>query len=210
MIAKLTGILDSVAEDSAIIDVAGVGYLVFCSSRTLGALSGGSLSAGGSAAGKQVSLAIETHVREDHIHLYGFAEAAERDWFKLLTTVQGVGAKVALAILSALSPQEIADAVMGEDKAMLSRAQGVGTRLAVRIIAELRDKAAELSVIRRVDFGAPPTEDPEIAQDAVSALVNLGYRRGDAFGAVAHAAQQLGDDATVESLVKAGLRELSA
>ena len=160
MIAKLTGILDTVAEDSAIIDVAGVGYLVFCSSRTLGALSGGALSAGGGGSGKQVSLAIETHVREDHIHLYGFAEAAERDWFRLLTTVQGVGAKVALAILSALSPQEIADAVMGEDKAMLTRAQGVGARLAVRILAELHDKAAELSVVRRVDFGAPSTDDP--------------------------------------------------
>ena len=116
MIAKLTGILDTVAEDSAIIDVAGVGYLVFCSSRTLGALSGGALSAGGGGSGKQVSLAIETHVREDHIHLYGFAEAAERDWFRLLTTVQGVGAKVALAILSALSPQEIADAVMAKTR----------------------------------------------------------------------------------------------
>lgn len=215
MIAKLTGILDTVTEDSAVIDVAGVGYLVFCSSRTLGALSGGALSIGGpapgkSGSGKQVSLAIETHVREDHIHLYGFAEAAERDWFKLLTTVQGVGAKVALAILSALSPQEIADAVMGEDKAMLTRAQGVGTKLAVRILAELRDRAAELSVVRRVDFGAPSTDDPVTANDAISALVNLGYRRGDAYGAVSHAAQQLGDDATVEALVKAGLRELSA
>ena len=210
MIAKLTGILDTVAADSAIIDVAGVGYLVFCSSRTLGALSGGALSTGGGGSGKLVSLAIETHVREDHIHLYGFAEAAERDWFKLLTTVQGVGAKVALAILSALSPQEISDAVMGEDKAMLTRAQGVGARLAVRILAELRDKVAELSVVHRVDFGAPSTDDPVTAHDAVSALVNLGYRRGDALGAVAHAARQLGDAATVESLVKAGLRELSA
>jgi Holliday junction DNA helicase RuvA len=210
MIAKLTGILDSVATDTAIIDVAGVGYLVFCSSRTLGALTGGALSVGGGGSGKLVSLAIETHVREDHIHLYGFAEAAERDWFKLLTTVQGVGAKVALAILSALSPQEIADAVMAEDKAMLTRAQGVGARLAVRILAELRDKAAELSVVRRVDFGASSNEDPESTQDAVSALINLGYRRGDAFGAVAHASRQLGNDASVEALVKAGLRELSA
>lgn len=210
MIAKLTGILDTVTEESAIIDVAGVGYLVFCSSRTLGALSSGALSAGKTGMGKQVSLSIETHVREDHIHLYGFAEAAERDWFKLLTTVQGVGAKVALAILSALSPQEIADAVMSEDKAMLTRAQGVGARLAVRILAELRDKAASLSVVRRVDFGSPTADEPETAHDAISALVNLGYRRGDAYGAVAHAAQQLGGEATVEALVKAGLRELSA
>jgi Holliday junction DNA helicase RuvA len=210
MIAKLTGILDTVSEESAIIDVAGVGYLVFCSSRTLDALSGGVLTAASGGSGKLVTLAIETHVREDHIHLYGFAETLERDWFRLLTTVQGVGAKVALAILSALSPQEIADAVMGEDKAMLTRAQGVGARLAVRILGELRDKAAELSVVRRVDFGAPSNDNPETAQDAVSALVNLGYRRGDAFGAVAHAARQLGDEATVEALVRAGLRELSA
>ena len=210
MIAKLTGVLDSVAEESVIIDVAGVGYLVFCSSRTLTALSGGALAIGNGGASKQVSLSIETHVREDHIHLYGFAEQSERDWFKLLTTVQGVGAKVALAILSALSPQEIADAVMGEDKATLTRAQGVGARLAVRILAELRDKAAELSVVHRIDFGAASTEEPVTAHDAVSALVNLGYRRGDAFGAVAQAAQQLGNDATVEALVKAGLRELSA
>jgi Holliday junction DNA helicase RuvA len=207
MIAKLTGVLDTVAEDSAIIDVAGVGYLVFCSSRTLGALSGGTPVAG---AGKRVSLSIETHVREDHIHLYGFADQAEQDWFKLLTTVQGVGAKVALAILSALAPQEIADAVMGEDKATLTRAQGVGARLAVRILAELRDKAAALSVVQRVDFGNSSDEEPEMAHDAISALVNLGYRRGDAFGAVSHAAQELGNEATVEALVKAGLRELSA
>ena len=210
MIAKLTGVLDSVAEDSAIIDVSGVGYLVFCSSRTLGALSGSDTIAGNANTGKKVSLSIETHVREDHIHLYGFAEPAERDWFKLLTTVQGVGAKVALAILSALSPQEIADAVMAEDKATLTRAQGVGARLAVRILGELRDKAAEMSVVRHVEFGSPTQGEPEIADDAVSALVNLGYRRGEAFGAVAHAAQQLGDEASVEALVKAGLRELSA
>jgi Holliday junction DNA helicase RuvA len=210
MIAKLTGFLDSVAEDSAIIDVAGVGYLVFCSSRTLGALSSGALTISGGGTGKQVSLSIETHVREDHIHLYGFAEAAERDWFRLLTTVQGVGAKVALAILSALTHQEVADAVMAEDKATLTRAQGVGARLAVRLIAELRDKAAELSVVRHVDFGAPSNDEPEAAHDAISALVNLGYRRGDAFGAISQAAQQLGTDASVEALVKAGLRELSA
>jgi Holliday junction DNA helicase RuvA len=209
MIAKLTGLLDSIGEDSAIIDVGGVGYLVFCSARTLGFLSGqgaGPTQGGG----ERVTLSIETHVREDHIHLYGFAEAAERDWFRLLTTVQGVGAKVALAILSALSPQEVADAVMAEDKATLTRAQGVGPRVATRILAELRDKAAELSVVRRVDFGVAPSEGTGVTGDAVSALVNLGYRRGDAFGAVAQAAQQLGGEATVEALVKAGLQELSA
>lgn len=207
MIAKLTGLLDSIGEDWAIIDVGGVGYMVFCSSRTLGLLSGQSP---GQAVGDRVSLSIETHVREDHIHLYGFAETAERDWFQLLTTVQGVGAKVALAILSALAPQEVADAVMAEDKATLTRAQGVGPRVATRILAELRDKAAELSVVRRVDFGTAQTDEAGATGDAVSALVNLGYRRGDAFGAVAQAAQQLGGDASVEALVKAGLQELSA
>lgn len=205
MIAKLTGILDSADEDSAVIDVAGVGYLVFCSARTLRAIAD---------SGERVGLLIETHVREDHIHLYGFADEAERDWFRLLTTVQGVGARVALALLSALSPPQLADAVMAEDKAMLTRAQGVGPRLATRILAELRDKAAELSVVRRVDFGAAPRASEGAAagpaNDAISALVNLGYRQGDAYGAVAHAARELGGDATVEALVKAGLRELSA
>jgi Holliday junction DNA helicase RuvA len=207
VIAKLTGLLDSMGEDWAIVDVAGVGYLVYCSARTLRTLTGK-----GNGVGARVSLSIETHVREDHIHLYGFAGAVERDWFRLLTTVQGVGARVALALLSALEPQELANAVMAEDKTMLTRAQGVGPRLAARIVAELRDRAAELAVVRRVDFGAVQPLDAEAgpASDAVSALVNLGYRRGDAFGAVAHAAQQLGGEATVEALVKAGLRELSA
>lgn len=207
MIAKLTGVLDSMGDDWAIIDVAGVGYSVFCSSRTLGLLSG---PGPGQGIGDRVSVSVETHVREDHIHLYGFADAAERDWFRLLTTVQGVGAKVALAILSALSPQELADAVMAEDKATLTRAQGVGPRVATRILAELRDKAAELSVVRHVEFGTASADQTGATGDAVSALVNLGYRRGDAFGAVAQAAQQLGGEATVEALVKAGLQELSA
>ena len=205
MIAKLTGLIDSVGEDWAVVDVAGVGYLVYCSSRTLRALSG---KAGG--VGARVSLSVETHVREDHIHLYGFATAAERDWFRLLTTVQGVGARVALALLSALEPDELANAVMAEDKAMLTRAQGVGARLAARIVTELRERATELAVVRHVDFAAAQPAEAGAASDAVSALVNLGYRRGDAFGAVAHAAQQLGGAATVEALVKAGLKELSA
>jgi Holliday junction DNA helicase RuvA len=214
VIARLTGILDSADEESAVIDVAGVGYLVFCSARTLRALAGADGGIGGRI-GERVSLLIETHVREDHIHLYGFADAAERDWFRLLTTVQGVGARVALAVLSALAPRELADAVMAEDKAMLTRAQGVGPRLAVRILTELRDKVAEMAAVRRVEFGAAPRADDGSAtggpaNDAISALVNLGYRRGDAFGAVAHAARELGGDATVEALVRAGLRELSA
>ena len=137
MIAKLTGVLDSLGEDSLIIDVSGVGYLVFCSSRTL--RSTGKL-------GDPLTLFIETHVREDHIHLYGFLDSSEHEWFRLLTTVQGVGAKVALAVLGALTPKELENAFLTEDKALLTRAPGVGQRLAVRLLAELRDKVSGFGV----------------------------------------------------------------
>ncbi len=200
MIAKLTGVLDSWGEDWAVIDVGGVGYLVYCSGRTLGRLPG---------AGGQASLTIETHVREDHIHLYGFADTLERDWFRLLTTVQGVGAKVALALLSVLSPDEIAAAIVAQDRAALTRAAGVGAKLAARMLVELKDRAAEVAVVRRVDFGAAGGDDAAKG-DAISALVNLGYRRVEAFGAVSEAARSLGGEAPVEALVKAGLKELSA
>ena len=199
MIAKLTGVLDSCAEDWAIIDVGGVGYRVYCSGRTLGRLPG---------AGGQASLSIETHVREDHIHLYGFADTLERDWFRLLTTVQGIGAKVALGLLTVMSPDEIAAAIVAQDRAALTRAAGVGAKLAARVLVELKDRAAEVAVVRRVDFGA--VGDDGAMVDAVSALVNLGYRRVEAFGAVSEAARSLGGDAPVETLVKAGLKELSA
>ena len=201
MIAKLTGLLDFVGEDQAVIDVGGVGYLAFCSARTLRALG---------KKGDPVSLAIETHVREDHIHLYGFADATERDWFRLLTTVQGVGAKVALAILGTLSPDDLANALLSEDKASLTRAPGVGPRVATRILAELRDKAGELAVVRSVDFARPDKAVPGPVDDAVSALVNLGYRRAEAYGAVAQALQGIDGEPSVEALVRAGLRELSA
>jgi len=196
MIARLTGIIDSIGEDHVVIDVAGVGYLVFCSARTLRLL----------AVGKSASLPTETHVREDHIHLYGFADTVERDWFRLLTTVQGVGAKVALSILSALEPKMLADAIASEDRASVTRAPGVGPKLATRIIAELRDKVAS-AVVLRPDFAGAARGASE---DAISALVNLGYRRGEAFGAVSHAVQRLGADAQVEALITAGLKELSA
>ena len=202
MIAKLTGVLDSTGEDWAVIDVAGVGYLVYCSGRTLGRLP---------APGAEVSFAVETHVREDHIHLYGFAEVVERDWFRLLTTVQGVGAKVALGVLSVMDPVELAGAIAAQDSVALNRAPGVGAKLAARILIELKDRATELAVVRRVDFGAGAAAvDDGAVSDAVSALVNLGYRRMDAFGVVSQAARHLGDDAPVEVLVKAGLKELSA
>lgn len=204
MIAKLTGVLDSTGTDWAVVDVAGVGYLLFCSARTLAALP---------AAGKSVSLLVETHVREDHIHLYGFADAADREWFRLLTTVQGVGSRVALAIQSVLPATELMQAILAQDKAALTRANGVGPKLAGRVVAELKDKvggvalaspvAALAGTAAQVDAGGP-------VADAVSALVNLGYRRAEAFGAVAHAAQALGPEAGIEALIRAGLKELSA
>jgi Holliday junction DNA helicase RuvA len=196
VIARLTGIVDSIGEDHTVIDVAGVGYLVFCSARTLRAL----------AVGKSASVPTETHVREDHIHLYGFADTVERDWFRLLTTVQGVGAKLALAILSAFDPKALADAILAEDRAGITRAPGVGPKLATRIIAELKDKVGAAEVVRPAFAGGARGA----ADDAVSALVNLGYRRGEAFGAVSHAVQRLGADAQLEQLITAGLKELSA
>ena len=201
MIAKLAGILDSAGPDSAVIDVGGVGYLAFCSSRTLGRLP----PPGGGA-----RLLIETHVREDHIHLYGFIDAAERDWFRVLTTVQGVGARLALAILSAVAPEALTLAILAQDKASLARADGVGPKLAARIVNELRDKVGGLAIAAQTapTAGMPATEDGAAA-DAVSALVNLGYRRAEAFGAVATAARRLGDDAAIDTLIRAGLQELA-
>jgi len=196
MIAKLTGLLDSAGGDSAVVDVGGVGYLVFCSSRTLGKLP---------TKGGPVSLLVETHVREDHIHLYGFADVAEREWFRLLTTVQGVGARLGLAILSALSTDDLARAIASADKVSLSRASGVGPKLALRIAVELKDKVGALVL------GPASAILPEsgTAADAVSALVNLGYRRAEAFDAVAAATRRLGGAAAVDALIRAGLQELS-
>ena len=151
-------------------------------------------------------------MREDHIHLYGFADEAERDWFRLLTTVQGVGAKVALALLSVMAPEALAGAVAAQDRAALTEAPGVGAKLAARILVELKDRVAAMAVVHKVDFGtasvAGGADGP--VPDAVSALVNLGFRRTDAFGAVSVAARSLGGDAQVEALVRAGLKELSA
>ena len=199
MIAKLTGMLDSITDDNVIIDVGGVGYLVFCSKRTLSAFG---------RVGDTISILIETHVREDHIHLYGFADRVEHDWFCLLTTVQGVGAKVALAILGTLTPEELSNAMIAEDKVALTRAPGVGPRLGVRILAELREKSAELSIIKHVEFDANNEDEVVAVSDAVSVLVNLGYSRSAAFQAVSNVAQKLGDNTSVEILVKAGLKDL--
>jgi Holliday junction DNA helicase RuvA len=200
VIAKLSGIVDSAGSDSTVIDVGGVGYLVFCSSRTLGKLP---------AKGQPVALLIETHVREDHIHLYGFADAAEREWFRLLTTVQGVGAKLGLAILSALAPDDLARAIASADKASLSRPSGVGPKLAVRIATELKDKVKNMA-LGPAGAGLPEGEAPSgAAADAVSALVNLGYRRAEAVDAMAAVARRLGEAAAVGALIRAGLQELS-
>ncbi len=205
MIASLKGIVESVGEDGAVIETGGVGYLVFCSSRTLSALPG---------VGEAAALKIETHVREDHIHLYGFASPAERDWFRLLITVQGVGARVALAILSALAPQEISLALAAGDKAALGRAAGVGPKLAQRIVTELKDKVGGLEIAETGGSGTSPAgsdggADPALGE-AVSALVNLGYGRAEAFGAVMEASRDLGADAKVEALIRGGLGRLGA
>ena len=205
MIAKLTGLVDSTGEDYVIIDVGGVGYSVFCSNRTLNMLA---------TATGTVSVMVETHVREDHIHLYGFADEAERAWFKLLITVQGVGAKVCLAILSVLSPDNLVQAIAAQDKTAVTQAPGVGPKLATRILSELKDKVGGISLgsTTAVLEGevAYAEGGNQFANDAVSALVNLGYGRSDAFRVVHQAAAKLGADASVEVLIKDGLSELSA
>jgi Holliday junction DNA helicase RuvA len=205
MIARLRGLVDSAGADHAVIDCNGVGYLVFCSRRTLGLLGGPR---------EAVALHIETHVREDHIHLYGFVDTAERDWFRILTTVQGVGAKVALAILSVLSPDQVATAIAAGDKAMLARAEGVGPKLAGRIASELKDKVGGIALGPAVATfhtgGAAAPAEAGAAADAVSALVNLGYGRAEAFTAVARAGGKLGPEATVSAIIPAALRELAS
>lgn len=205
MIAKLSGLLDSVSETACILDVGGVGYQVFCSARTLRSLP---------RPGEAVRLHIETHVREDHIHLFGFLSEAERGWFNVLQTVQGVGAKVALGILSTLAPDELFRAIASGDKTTLNRCDGVGPKLAVRLITELKDKVGGIALGPVAAAGgaaavaAAPESNGPVA-DALSALVNLGYKRADAFGAVTTAARNLGDKANVQQLIPAALKELA-
>lgn len=202
MIARLSGTIDALERDRAIVDVGGVGYLVRASTRTLGAF----------AAGDRAVLLVETIVREDAIDLYAFATAAERDWFRLLTTVQGVGAKVALSLLSALSAPELARAIATGDRSMITRADGVGPKLANRLASELKDKVSALGVAMPVAAGAgaaAPAQAGGAAEDAISALVNLGYRRPEAVAAVERAATRLGDDARAEALIAGALKELA-
>lgn len=212
MIAKLTGIIDSTAENTVIIDVNGVGYLVHASGRTLSRIGG---------RGVNVSLLIETIVREDQFTLYGFADAAEKEWFQILCTVQGVGAKVALSILSAVPPEQLPVAIASQDKSALRRADGVGDKLAVRIVTELKDKAGKMALgavatgqaaaATGKAKGGPLVDLPKSASnDAVSALINLGYGRTEAFSAVASVLRDRGDDTPLADLIRESLKELSA
>jgi holliday junction DNA helicase RuvA len=197
VIARLSGLLVETGADHAVVDVAGVGYLVQASSRTLSVIG---------PVGGEVMLFTEMQVREDSMTLFGFGAAAERDWFRLLTGVQGVGGRVALAILSALSAEELQRAVASGDKTMVSRAQGVGPKLAERIVRELKDKVGGVALST-----ASPTALPAsgAASDAVSALTNLGFRPAEASAAVAAACDELGDGATLDALVRLALKKAS-
>ncbi len=205
MIGKLKGLVDSIGEDYALIDVGGVCYEAFCSSRTLQALP---------RVGEATVLFIETFVREDMIRLYGFASEAEKGWFLLLTTVQGVGARVALALLSTLSVSELASAIALQDRAMVGRAPGVGPKLALRIVTELKGKLPETGAVEAGVLGLQTALGEGIARsnvaDAVSALVNLGYSQAQASAAMARIVGREGDASPTEKLIRLGLRELSS
>lgn len=203
MIAKLKGILDSTGDGFLILDVNGVGYRVFCSNKTLAKMP---------PAGQAAALLIETQVREDHIHLFGFADAVEKGWFSLLTTVQGVGAKVALAILSVLSAQELSMAVMSGDSKSVTRANGVGPKLAVRIVTELKGKTGNFDTAGASGIVGDVSTDGEQGSavgDAVSALVNLGYARMDAAMAVNKALKNRRAQASVSDLIRDALKEFA-
>lgn len=205
MIGRLKGVVDSFDEDYVILDVHGVGYVVSCSARTLAKLP---------RPGEAAVLLIETQVREDAIKLFGFPTAAERDWFRLLQSVQGVGTKVALAILSILSPDELVSALALQDKTAILRAPGVGPKLAARIVAELKDKAGALGVVAPEVVALAGADDApggakNAAQEAISALVNLGYARPQAATAIAASLKILGEDAETPALIRRGLKEIS-
>lgn len=210
MIGKLRGRVDEKDGESVILDVGGVGYHVFCSARTLSQLS----------EGEAAMLVIETNVREDHIHLYGFADAVEREWFRLLTTVQRVGNKMALHILSAYAPQQLAHAIIARDTAAFTRIKGVGSGLAERIVTELKEKATklpvspgamhiEMPVSGKKSKKSAPAAEPQLSahEDAVSALVNLGYTRSEAYSAALKAAQ-VKTNVTLDELIRFSLKEL--
>jgi len=204
MIGKLRGIIDDISEDGVILDVGGVGYQVFCSSRTIAALP---------AAGEAAQLVIEMNVREDHIHLYGFPDAVEREWFRLLLTVQGVGNRIALLVLGAYAPEQLAHTILAKDTAAFRAISGIGPKLAERIVTELKDKVTKLPLS---EFQKPsksaktPSPKPQASftDDAISALVNLGYSRSEAYGATIKASQKAGEKAGLDELIKLSLKEL--
>ncbi len=207
MFAKLSGIIDTVLENAVILDVQGVGYLFHASPRTLSRVGGH---------GDTASLLIDTNVREDAITLYGFLEASEQEWFRLLTTVQGVGAKAAMAILGVTPPDQLGFAIAAGDKTALTRADGVGPKLATRILTELKDKAGKIDLqakpkgVQAAASPAPANEEGGIENDAVSALVNLGYGRTDAYTAVLQAKQKANDNSSLNDLIKLALKELAS
>lgn len=204
MIGKLKGTIDEIGDDYALIDVHGVCYVAYCSSRTLSRLG---------SPGEAAVLFIETYVREDQLKLFGFMTALEREWFNLLQSVQGVGAKVALALLSTLTPSELANAIALQDKTAVSRAPGVGPKVAVRIITELKNKApafageaaATIGLKQELGEGVAPAP----VTDAVSALTNLGYSREQAANAITAALKNGGEGADSAKLIRLGLKELS-
>ena len=204
MIGKLKGLVDSFGDDWVLIDCGGVCYEVHCSTRTLQSLP---------RVGEAAVVFIETILREDLIRLFGFASEAEKSWFLLLTTVQGVGARVALAILSVLSPAELSSAIALQDKAMVGRANGVGPKLAVRIVTELKGKVPAIGGIDAGTLGLQTAIGEGVARsnvaDAVSALTNLGYSSAQASAALARVVAREGDDTATEKLIRLGLRELS-
>jgi holliday junction DNA helicase RuvA len=204
MIGKLKGIVDSYGEDYVILDVGGVGYQVQCSARTLHELP---------ASGQPAVLSIETYVREDQIRLFGFSTDVEREWFRLLQTVQGVGAKVALSVLSTLKPAELATAIAMRDKASVARTPGVGPKVAERIVTELKDKAPAYAnldpAVVRLSGQVDEKRAPQPVADAVSALVNLGYGQPQAAAAIATAAREAGEGSDTARLIRLGLKELA-
>jgi Holliday junction DNA helicase RuvA len=210
MIAKLTGAIDTAGLTHAIIDVNGVGYFVNASSRTLSRI--------GSVRGTGVSLHIETIVREDQFTLYGFCDTIEKEWFQILCTVQGVGPRAAMAILSAVSPEQLPVVIASQDKTALKQAEGVGEKLAVRIVTELKEKAGKMALgavaTQKVQdarkTGGKDTMPKSASNDAVSALINLGYARAEAFGAVAGVMREKGEDIALGDLIRESLKELSA
>ena len=204
MIGKLKGIIDSYGEDFVILDVGGVGYQVQCSARTMQALP---------APGEAATLSIETHVREDQIKLFGFTSDVEREWFRLLQTVQGVGAKVALAVLGTLRPSELAEAIALRDRASVSRTPGVGPKVAERIVTELKDRVPKFTsldpAVVQLSGALEEKRAPRPVMDAVSALVNLGYGQPQAAAAIAAAARNAGEGADTAALIRQGLKELA-